>query len=126
MIILPNQKAIPIFAPTRVSSISCFQASKAPDAFARKTEDSDRRTHEIYRGVCSAPVDPSGDARGCSVGCILGMPETSPFVFTVATRRCMGFLEIKKCFATQGCLGCGGIFCSDWHEIFILLSLIHI
>ena len=124
MIILPNQKASLIFAPTRVSSICCFQASKAPDAFARQTEDSGRRTHERYRGVCSAPVDPGGEVRGCSVGRILGMPETSPLVFTVATRRYMGFLELKKCFAKRGCFGYGGTFwCSDWHEIVILFPL---
>ena len=69
-----------------------LQASRAPVAFARETEDSGRRTHGGYRGMCSAPVDPGGEVRSCCVGCILGTPEISPFVFIVAASRYMGFL----------------------------------
>ena len=68
--------------------------------------------------MCSDTLDPVREVRGCSVGCILGMPEISPFVFIAAASRYMGFLELKKCFFKRGCFGCGGIFwCSDWHKI---------
>ena len=75
--------------------------------------------------MCSAPVDPGGEVRGCCVGCILGVPEISPFVFIAAkATRYMGFLELKKCFSKRGCFGCGEFFwCSNWHEIVILFPL---
>ena len=74
--------------------------------------------------MCSDTLDPGGEVRGCSVGCILGMPEISPSVFIAAASRHMGFLELKKCFFKRGCFGCGETFwCSDWHEIVILFPL---
>ena len=60
--------------------------------------------------MCSDTLDPGGEVRGCSVGCILGMTEVSPSVFIAAASRYMGFLELKKCFF-KGCFGCGGISC---------------
>ena len=48
-----------------------------------------------------------GEVRGCSVGCILSMPEISHSVFIAAASRYMGFLELKKCFFKRGCFGCG-------------------
>ena len=69
--------------------------------------------------MCSDPVDPGGEVRSCYVGCILGMPEISPFVFIIAASRYMGFLELKKSFFKRGCLGCGGIrvfLVSDKHD----------
>ena len=75
--------------------------------------------------MCSDTLDPGGEVRGCSVGCILGMPEIPPFVFIAASYLVyMRFLELKKCFFKRGCFGCGEIFwCSDWHEIVILFPL---
>ena len=36
----------------------------------------------------------------------------------------MGFLELKKCLFKRGWFGCGEFFwCSDWHEIVILVPL---
>ena len=62
--------------------------------------------------------------RGCSVGCMLGMSDVSPFVFIAAATGYMGFLEVKKCFFKRECFGCGEYFwCSDWHEIVILFPL---
>ena len=43
--------------------------------------------NEEYRDTRSDPVDPGGEVRGCSVGRIVGMPEISHFVFTVAASR---------------------------------------
>ena len=61
--------------------------------------------------MCSDTLDPGGEVRGCSVGCILGMPEISPSVFIAAASRYMEFLELKKCFFKRGCFGCGVISC---------------
>ena len=54
--------------------------------------------------MCSDTLNPAGDVEICSVSCILGMPEISPFVFIEAARRYMGFLELKKCFSSGGVL----------------------
>ena len=43
--------------------------------------------------MCSDTLNPGGEVRGCSVGCILGMPEISPFVFIAAASRYMGAAE---------------------------------
>ena len=83
-------------SPTSATSTSFFQASRAPVAIARETEDYGRRTHEGYRGMCSDPVHPGEEVRGCSVGCILGMSEVSPFVFIVAADKNMGFYKKLK------------------------------
>ena len=55
--------------------------------------------------MCSDTLNPGGEVRGCSVGCILGMPEISPSVFIAAASMYMGFLEVKKCFSSVGVLG---------------------
>ena len=54
--------------------------------------------------MCSDTLNPRGEMRGCSVGCILGMPEMSPFVFNAAATRYMGFLELNA-FLGGGVLG---------------------
>ena len=119
----PNQEASLIFDPTSATSTSFFQASTAPVAIARETEDSGRRTHEGYRGMCSDPVHSGGEVRGCSVGCTIAMSDVY-FVFIVAAGKNIRFLGLKKCFFKRGCFGCSGIFwCSDWHKILILLPL---
>ena len=53
-------------------------------------------TPEGYRGMCSGTLDPGGEVRGCSVGCILGMPEISPSVFIGAACEYMGFFFFLK------------------------------
>ena len=93
------------------TSTSFFQASRAPVAFAREKENSGRHKQEGRRGMCSDTLNPGGEVRGCCGGCILGMPEISPFVFIAAGSRYMGFLELKNCFFKRGCLGCDGISC---------------
>ena len=52
--------------------------------------------------MCSAPVDPGGEVRSCCVGCILGTPEISPFVFIVAASRYMVFLAKEMFFQAGG------------------------
>ena len=86
----PDQEASLIFDPTSATSTTFFHASRAPVATARETEDSSRRTHEGYRGMCSDTLDPAGEVLRCYVGCTIGMPEISPFVFIVAPIRYMG------------------------------------
>ena len=103
----PNQEeASLIFDPTSEWNLNkFFQASRAPVAFAREKEHSGRRTQEGGRRMCSDTLNPGGEARGCSVGCLLGMPEISPFVFIAAASRYTGFLELKKSFFKRGCFG---------------------
>ena len=52
--------------------------------------------------MCSDPVDPGWEVRGCFVGCILGMPEISPSVFIAAASKYMVFLELKKMLFQAG------------------------
>ena len=77
--------------------------------------------------MCSDILNPGGEVRGCSVGCMLGMlgmSDVSPFVSIAAATRYMGFIKLQKCFFKRACFGCGGIFwCSDWHEIVILFPI---
>ena len=61
--------------------------------------------------MCSDTLSPGGEVRGCSVGCILGMPEISPFVSIAEASRYMEFLELKKRFFKWGYFGWGGISC---------------
>ena len=93
------------------TSTSFYQASRAPVAFVREKERSGKRTQEGRRGMCSDTLNPGGEVRGCCVGCILDMPEISPFVFIAEATRYMGFLELTKCFFKRRCFGCGGISC---------------
>ena len=80
-------------------------------AIALDTENYGGHPQEGRRGMCSDTLNPGGEVRGCSVGCILDMPEISPFVYIAAASKYMGFLELKKGFFKRGCFGCGGISC---------------
>ena len=46
--------------------------------------------------MCSGTLNPGGEMRGCSVGCMLAMSDVSPFVFTAAATRYMGFYKKLK------------------------------
>ena len=46
--------------------------------------------------MCSDTLNPGGEVRGCSVGCMLGMSDVSPFVFIAAATRYMGFYKMLK------------------------------
>ena len=54
--------------------------------------------------MCSDTLNPGGEVRRGSVGCILGMPEISTSVFIAAASRYMGFL-LKKFFFKRGYVG---------------------
>ena len=107
----PNQEASLIFDLTSETSTSFFQASRAPVAIARDTEDFGRRTHEGYRGMCSDPVDPDGEVRSCCMGFTIGTWDIAPFVLIIAAGPYIGFLELKKMFFPAGVFECGGISC---------------
>ena len=64
-------------------------------ATARETEHSGRHAQVGCRGMCSDPLDPGGEVRGCSAGCTLGMSDISPLAF-VATGRSIGVSRTKK------------------------------
>ena len=52
--------------------------------------------------MCSDTLDPAGEVRGRSVGCVLGMPGISPSVFIAAASKYMVFLELKKMLFQAG------------------------
>ena len=74
--------------------------------------------------MCSDTLNPGGEVRGCCVGCILGMPEISPFVFNAASYQVPELSRTKEMLFQAGVFGGGEFFwCSDWHEIVILFPL---
>ena len=54
--------------------------------------------------MCSDTLNPGGEVRGCSVGCILGMPEISPFVFIAAS------YQVHEISRTEEMLFQAGVF----------------
>ena len=69
--------------------------------------------------MCSDPLDPDGEVRGCAVGCtILGVWDIAPLVLIITAGRYIGFykelknvsceyigfLEIKKMLFQAGVL----------------------
>ena len=50
-----------------------FQASRAPVAITCETEHSGRYPQEGCQGMCSDPLDPGEEVRGCSVGCTIAI-----------------------------------------------------
>ena len=75
---------------------SCFRTSNIFSSFesgsrlAFDTEHSGRRPQEGSGGICFDPFDPGGEVRGCSVGLMVGMPDTALLVFILAAGRAMG------------------------------------
>ena len=55
--------------------------------------------------MCLDTLNPGREVRGCCVGCIPGMPETSPFVFIAASYQVHGISKTKEMFFNLGCLG---------------------
>ena len=58
--------------------------------------------------MCSDPLDPGGEVRGCCVGCTLGMSHISPLPVAAALKVHREFPELKKCFFKRVCFGCAG------------------
>jgi len=52
--------------------------------------------------MCSDTLNPGGEVRGCCVGCILGMPEISPFVFIAASYQLHGISRTKEMLFQAG------------------------
>ena len=52
--------------------------------------------------MCSDTLDPGGDVRGCCVGCILGMPEISQFVFIATSYQLHGISRHKEMIFLAG------------------------
>ena len=52
--------------------------------------------------MCSDTLNPGVEVRGCSVGCILGMPEISPFVFIAASYQVHGISRAKEMIFQAG------------------------
>ena len=90
---------------------SFFSFESTSRAIARETEHSGRHPQEGCRGMCSDPLDPGGEVRGCFVGCTLGMLDISPSRVPAACRSIWSFQHLKNAFFTRVCVGCGGISC---------------
>ena len=74
--------------------------------------------------MCSDTLNPGGEVRGCSVGCMLGMSDVSPFMFIAASHKVHWIARTKEMFFQAGVIRCGDFFwCSDWHEVVILFPL---
>ena len=52
--------------------------------------------------MCSDTLNLGGDVHGCCVGCILGMPEMSPFVFIAASYQSHGISRTKEMLFQAG------------------------
>ena len=52
--------------------------------------------------MCSDTLDPGGEVLECSVGCILGTPEISPFVFIAARYQLHGISTTLAMFFQAG------------------------
>ena len=59
--------------------------------------------------MCSDPLDPGGEVRGCSVGCTLVMSDALPFRAAAALDVHTVFPELKNCIFKRVCFGCGEI-----------------
>ena len=55
--------------------------------------------------MCSDTLNPGGEMRGCSVGCMLGMPEMSPFVFIALSYQVHGISRTKEILVQAGVFG---------------------
>ena len=66
-----------------------------------------------------------GEVGVCSVGCMLGMPEISPFVSIAASYQLHGISRTKEMFFQAGVFWVWRNFLvfSDWHEIVIWFPL---
>ena len=75
--------------------------------------------------MCADTLNPGGEVRGSSVGCVLGICQRYRHLcLSQQATRYMGFLELKKSFFKLGCFGCSEFFWGfDWHEIVILFPL---
>ena len=58
--------------------------------------------------MCSDPLDPGGEVRGCSLGCTFGVSDIPPLVF-IAAGRSIGVSELKRNILGRVCFGCGEI-----------------
>ena len=61
--------------------------------------------------MCSDPLDPGGEVRGCSVGCTIVMSDMSPFRAVAALNVRREFPELKNAFASGCVLGAAGSSC---------------
>ena len=75
-------------------------------AIARETEHSGRHPHEGCRSMCSDPLDPGGEKRGCSLGCTLGMSDISPSSHRLQCAGPSGVSRTRNCMLKPGMGGC--------------------
>ena len=61
--------------------------------------------------MCSETLNPGGAVQICSVGCILGAPEISPFVIHRSSYQVHGVSRTKEMLFQAGSFGCGEVSC---------------
>ena len=52
--------------------------------------------------MCSDPLDPGGEVRGCSVGCTIAMPDTSTLVF-ITPINSRSISSFQEQYISSGC-----------------------
>ena len=60
--------------------------------------------------MCSDALNPAGEVRGCSVGCMLGRFDVSPFVFIAASYKVHGISGTREMLLQAGVFGVRQIF----------------
>ena len=81
-----SQPASLIFDPTSECNLTKFFSSfESASRICSRERKTPVDTQEGRRGMCSDTLYPGGEVRGCCMGCILGMPEISTFVFIAAS-----------------------------------------
>ena len=75
--------------------------------------------------ACVLPPSFPAEVRGCSVGCILGMSEVSPFVFIAASDEVHGISRTKEMPSQAGVFWVREkiILFSNWHKTVILFPI---
>ena len=82
-----------IFDPTSECNLNKFFSSfESASCICSRERNSGRHTQGGRGGMCSDTLNPGGEVRVCCVGCILGMPEISPFAFIAASYQLHGIL----------------------------------
>ena len=71
--------------------------------------------------MCSDPLDPGGEVRGCSVGCTLCMSDISPLRVAAALNVHRGFPELKKMHLQAGVFWVRIVFFSFYFFFFVCI-----
>ena len=95
-----------IFDPTSECNLNKFffeLRERQSHLLARKKTPVDIRKRDVEAcSMCSDTLNPGGEVRGCCVGCILGTPDISSFVFIAASYQVHGISRTEEMFFQAG------------------------